>query len=110
LIRPPERGSSCPSSVLLEDQTRAALRAFAGFGAPPSSLLGTPAYALRVIARRRKLLRGLIIAWSRNSADAEVYAAALDNVDEESYERGIRLIALASLAVALSAAALALLL
>lgn len=47
---------------------RAALIAFSGFGNPPTSLLGTPGYAARVIGRRRTLRRELELARRHSSA------------------------------------------
>jgi hypothetical protein len=67
----------------------ASLVAFSGFGNPPSSLFGTPIYALRVMLRRRALRRDLAHARLRHSHDVGFYEAALRTADDEAVRRGI---------------------
>lgn len=67
----------------------ASLLAFSGFGAPPTSLFGTPMYAARVIVRRRVLRRDLALARLRHSHDVGFYEASLRTADDEAVRKGI---------------------
>jgi hypothetical protein len=110
-IRPWEPTSPCASLAPLPEHVHASVLAFAGFGPAPDSLAGAPAYTLRVLARRRLLVRGLIDAWCHRSLDADVYAAALRVVEEKAFRRGaIILAALGALVVGAIALAMLLLL
>jgi hypothetical protein len=66
----------------------AAVLAFAGYGAPPSSLWKTPAYAMRVIERRRILRAALVRARSLRSQDVALYEASLEVADEDAVRKG----------------------
>ncbi|AKU98134.1 hypothetical protein AKJ09_04798 [Labilithrix luteola] len=70
---------------------RAAVVAFAGFGEPPADLFSTPAYAWRVLRRRRRLKQDLELARLRLSADISLYEAALRAADSRAVGRGIAL-------------------
>jgi hypothetical protein len=85
------------SSQHLSD-SRAAVVAFAGFGEPPDSIWGTPAYAMRVLDRRRTLRAGLVRARERRSHDVELYEASLEAADSAAVRKGI-LVGLASVAI-----------
>lgn len=67
----------------------AALVAFSGFGDPPDGLWASPAYALRVIARRRALLRDLASARARRSPDVGLYEASLRTADDAVVKKGL---------------------
>lgn len=71
--------------------SRAAVVAFAGFGEPPADTMSTPAYAWRVLRRRRRLKRDLELARRRLSADIPLYEAALRAADSKAVGRGIAL-------------------
>jgi hypothetical protein len=71
--------------------------AFAGFGEPPTSVWSSPAYALHVMRRKRKLSEQLAIARLHHSPDVPVYEAALRTADEAAARRG--LVAAAGIAV-----------
>lgn len=74
--------------------------AFAGFAAPPSTIWGTPRYAVHVILRRRVLRIDLALARKRRSADVGLYEAALRAADDGSVRNGlIFLVVLAAFAV-----------
>ncbi len=83
---PPRRAT--PSSQHAIDP-HAALVAFAGFGAPPATLWGTPAYAVRVVERRRVLRAALGRARSLRSHDVGLYEAALEAADDDAVRKGI---------------------
>ncbi len=76
----------------------AALVAFAGFGNPPDSLWGAPAYALRVLDRRRVLRVALARARSLRSHDVALYEAALEAADPAAVRKGI-LVGLTTVAI-----------
>lgn len=99
---PPGRRSS---GTLAAVDPHAAFVAFAGFGDPPSSLWGAPAYALRVIVRRRSLRGDLALARRRRSADVGLYEASLRSADDAAVRSGITLtVGLLVIATALVAA------
>jgi hypothetical protein len=77
------------SSQIAAVDPHAALVAFAGFGDPPASVWRTPAYALRVILRRRDLGRDLALARRRNSPDVGLYEASLRTSDDAAVRNGI---------------------
>jgi hypothetical protein len=77
------------SSQMAAVDPHAALVAFAGFGDPPASVWGTPAYALRVIMRRRDLRRDLALARRRHSPDVGLYEASLRTSDDAAVRNGI---------------------
>ena len=77
------------SSQIAAVDPHAALVAFAGFGDPPASVWGTPAYALRVIMRRRDLRRDLALARRRHSPDVGLYEASLRTSDDAAVRNGI---------------------
>ena len=85
-----------PSSLLGPSSSRAidpraALVAFAGFGDPPATLWGTPAYAMRVLERRRALRIALLRARSLRSQDVGLYEAAIGAADLDAVRKGIAL-------------------
>ena len=86
----PRSGPRRSSSHQVLD-TRAAFVAFAGFGDPPSAILGTPRYALRVILRRRSLRADLALARRRRSPDVGLYEASLRAADEGAMRTGLAL-------------------
>jgi hypothetical protein len=79
------RSSSTSAAV----DPHAALVAFSGFGDPPTSVFGTPAYAARVIARRRTLRRDLKLARLRHSHDVGLYEASLRTADAGAVRKGL---------------------
>ena len=78
--------------------SHAAIVAFANFGEAPTSLWGAPAYALRVRARKRILLRDLAVARQHRSHDVGLYEASLRTADDVAVRNGI--IAMFALAMA----------
>ena len=82
---PSSRSMSSPQSAI---DPHAAIVAFAGFGEPPRSLWGTPAYAMRVFERRRVLRAALQRARALRSQDVALYEAALDAADHAAVRRG----------------------
>jgi hypothetical protein len=80
--------------------------AFAGFGDPPASLWGAPAYAARVILRRRALRADLDRARRRRSPDVGLYEASLRAADDAAVRSGVAF-AVVMLVVALVAIAVA---
>ena len=76
----------------------AALVAFAGFGDPPDSFWGAPAYALRVLHRRRVLRAALARARSLRSHDVALYEAALVAADPAAVRTGF-LVGLTAVAI-----------
>ena len=73
-------------------QRRPGIVAFAGFGIVPTRLTDAPAYALRVLARRRVLNAGLAVARAQRPQDIELYEAALATADASTMTKGIALI------------------
>lgn len=71
---------------------RPGIVAFAGFGIPPEDLTDTPAYALRVIARKRVLRAGLTVARAHRPQDVALYEAALECADGPAAAKGIALL------------------
>ena len=65
--------------------------AFAGFGFAPERLSDMPAYALRVIARKRILRAGLTVAREHRPQDVALYEAALECADGPAAAKGIAL-------------------
>ncbi len=78
-----------PSVKIAAVDPHAALVAFSGFGDPPTSVWGTPGYALRVIARRRTLRRDLKLARLRHSHDVGLYEASLRTADDGAVRNGV---------------------
>jgi len=74
------------------DPRRPGIFAFAGFGLPPETIVGAPAYALRVLLRKRILRAGLAIARRQRSPDVELYEAALRTGDQDAYAKGLLLL------------------
>jgi hypothetical protein len=71
----------------------AALVAFAGFGEPPVSVWKAPAYAVRVITRRRVLRAGLALARTRRAQDVGLYEASLRTADDATVRSGLLVMA-----------------
>ncbi len=71
---------------------RPGIVAFAGFGIPPESLTDMPAYALRVIARKRVLRAGLTVARAHRPQDVALYEAALECADRPAAAKGLALL------------------
>lgn len=92
-------GSSSPAI-----DPHAAIVAFAGFGEPPSGIWGTPAYAMRVIERRRVLRAALFRARSLRSQDVGLYEAALEAADGAAVRKGI-VVGLAAVAIVVAVCA-----
>jgi hypothetical protein len=87
--------------------THAAILAFAGFGDPPDDLFATPAYALRVILRRRALRADLERARSHRSQDVALYEASLRVPDDGAVTMGAAVAStLSAVAIMFLAAAL----
>ena len=84
---PPPSGRSMSSSQSAIDP-HAVLVAFAGFGEPPASVWGTPAYAMRVFDRRRVLRAALLRARALRSQDVGLYEAALEAADHAAVRKG----------------------
>ncbi len=84
-VEPPRRSSTTMAAV----DTHDALVAFSGFGMPPVSVFGAPAYAARVILRRRTLRRELALARLRHSQDVGIYEASLRTADDVAVRNGI---------------------
>lgn len=96
-----------PSSGQRVSDTHAAFVAFAGFGDAPASLLGAPAYAVRVILRKRELRGDLARARVRRSQDVSLYEASMRTADDAAVRNGLVVMAvLLVLAGLLVAAAL----
>jgi len=83
-----------PPSTMAPIDPYPALLAFAGFGDPPTSVFGTPAYAARVFARRRVLRRDLELARLRHSHDIDFYEASLRTADDGAVRKGVLLTAI----------------
>jgi len=77
------------SSTMVTVDPHAALVAFSGFGDPPTSVFGTPAYAARVFMRRRTLRRDLKLARLRHSHDVGLYEASLRTADGGAVRNGL---------------------
>lgn len=90
-VRAPQRTAS--GSYKAAD-ARPGVFAFAGFGLPPESIVGAPAYALRALTRQRILRAGLATARARGGGDAELYEAALATVDGKAMSAGLFVLAL----------------
>ncbi len=86
LLSIPGRRSSASYAVV---DPHAALIAFAGFGDAPTGLWASQAYALRVIARRRSLVRDLASARARRSPDVGLYEASLRTADDAVVSKGL---------------------
>ncbi len=71
---------------------RPGIVAFAGFGIPPENLTDMPAYALRVIARKRVLRAGLTVARAHRPQDVALYEAALECANGPAAAKGIALL------------------
>jgi hypothetical protein len=84
-VEPPRRSSTTMAAVDPHD----ALVAFSGFGVPPVSVFGAPAYAARVILRRRTLRREMALARLRHSQDVGIYEASLRTADDVAVRNGI---------------------
>jgi hypothetical protein len=102
-VPPPSSRSASASHNAIDPH--AALVAFAGFGDPPAGLWGAPAYAMRVIERRRVLRAALHRARSLRSQDVGLYEAALDAADPAAVRRGI-ILTLGTVAIVLVICAL----
>ena len=76
------------ASAMAAVDTHAALMAFAGFGEPPQGMFSAPAYALRVMRRRRKLVKDLEHARNGRTRDVGVYEAALRTADADAVRTG----------------------
>lgn len=87
----PRSGPGSSSSAHKAVDAHAAFVAFAGFGDPPSGILGTPGYALRVILRRRALRSDLALARRRRSPDVGLYEASLRMADKGALRTGMAL-------------------
>ena len=98
---PPSRPRA-PVGVRVVDR-RVALAQLAGFGAPPTSVFGTPAYALRVLVRRRVLAGNLERARRYHTHDATVFEEALSSANDSAVSTGLAL--LLTLAALLAGAA-----
>jgi len=83
----PARRSSSMTMAAVDPHD--ALVAFSGFGVPPVSVFGAPAYAARVILRRRTLRRELELARRRHSQDVGLYEASLRTADDTAVRNGI---------------------
>jgi hypothetical protein len=104
---PPALAGGLPSALRLADappsrrsphsaiDPLAALVAFAGYGDPPATLWGTPAYAMRVFERRRVLRAALFRARSLRSQDVGLYAAALEAADDAAVRKGVTIVLVA---------------
>ena len=79
------------------DPRRPGIFAFAGFGLPPETIMGAPAYALRVLLRKRILRAGLVVARRQRSPDVDLYEAALRTADQDSYAKGLVALAVAGI-------------
>jgi hypothetical protein len=98
-----------PGSAFRATDTKAVIAAFAGFGAPPTSIWQTPSYALHVFRRRGELARDLAYARRGRSPDVALFEAAMDAYHAPAATTGRAIIgALAFALVALSVAALVL--
>lgn len=86
-------GQAVISSTKKDVDPRPGIVAFAGFGLPPESLGGTPAYALRVITRKMQLRDDLRIARLRRIQDVSLYEAALECADESAVTKGLAVLA-----------------
>jgi hypothetical protein len=84
-VNPGRRSSASFAAV----DPHAAMLAFAGFAAPPSTIWGTPGYAARVMLRRRTLRIDLALARKRRSADVGLYEAALRAADDAAVRNGV---------------------
>lgn len=89
------------SSTIAAVDPHSALVAFAGFGDAPSTLWSTPAYALRVIVRRRALRADLARARLRRSHDVGLYEASLRTADDAAVRKGVLVAVLSALALVL---------
>lgn len=101
LLPPPSRATPPPlrtSSALGPVQTGEVIAAFAGFGPPPSSILGAPSYAFHALGRRRVLSRGLAQARRHGSPDVALYEQALRQMDRGAMVRGFAALAIAAIA------------
>lgn len=81
------------------DPRRPGIFAFAGFGLPPETISGAPAYALRVLMRKHVLRQGLAVARQQRSVDVELYEAALRTADPDAYAKGLLVLALGPVVV-----------
>lgn len=61
----------------------------AGFPAPPSSLVGAPAYAVRVVLRQLELRTDLESLRRRRSPDVSLYEAALQAYEPRAFRLGM---------------------
>jgi len=87
---PPSGPSRSPSSSSFKAvDTHAAFVAFAGFGDVPAGIFGTPAYAWRVMRRRRALKADLARARLRRSPDVGLYEASLRVADRGALRTGL---------------------
>src|SRR5207302_6413387 len=77
------------SSSMKAVDPHAVLAAFAKFGDPPATIWQAPAYAMRVMARRRVLERQLADARHNGSRDVPFCEAALRMADVGSVRAGI---------------------
>jgi len=82
-------GTRRSSSSVAAVDVHASLAAFSGFGPPPASVWAAPAYALRVIRRRRVLTDGLRRARASRSQDVGVYEASLRTADDTAVRKGV---------------------
>jgi hypothetical protein len=108
LRRPTLPSAICEAtSALHATDTRAVIAAFAGFGAPPTTLFQTPGYALHVLRRRRELASDLAYAKRGRSPDVALFASAMNAYEASAARAGWTILgALAFAFVALSFAAL----
>ncbi|MFO0736542.1 MAG: hypothetical protein U0270_11720 [Labilithrix sp.] len=91
---PPSQGRPAPiSSTQKTVDPKPGIVAFAGFGLPPEKLSATPAYAIRVLARKAQLRDDLRVARLRRIQDISLYEAALGCADEAAVTKGVAVIA-----------------
>lgn len=85
--------SPSPRASLPEVAPRDSIQIFAGFGTPPTSLGAAPAYALKVLLRRRRLQLDLAASRAHERLDCDVYEAALDSFDPRPVWVGVGVVA-----------------
>jgi hypothetical protein len=102
-VAPPRTPSRTSSGTAIDPH--AVFVAFAKFGPPPQTIWQSPAYAIRVMKRRRVLVRELADARRRGSKDVGLYEAALRTAESGAVRAGIAvMIAMVVLAAGLSVA------
>ena len=108
LRRPTLPSAIAPTpNALMATRTSAVIAAFAGFGAPPTTIFQTPGYALHVLRRRHSLGSDLAYAKRRRSPDVALFEAAMGAYDASAARAGATILSAFAFAfVALSVAAL----